>query len=280
MSSSETQPWDYPAWHGFARETALATQLICSAANSIGRASYASLGDYYMALFGFSNGIERLAKLILAADHVWTSGSVPRESELRAFGHGLPRLIEEVQAIEKRQGLEPRYEYPEDAITTAVIETLDHFADASRGRYANLATIVGKVVDNDPVANWWNTVIEPILSRHYTGTRYENRDLGMASWAENSFGDLSVVLHTDEVGDIITDVASASMRSSKSLIAQRYGRFYVLRLVRWMSNIYGDLVWSGAYKRRIVILFGHEERVSTFRVPNEFLLKRKRWPLR
>lgn len=280
MSNSQTHPWDYPAWHGFARETDLATQLICSGANSIGQASYANLGDYYVALFGFANGIERLAKLILAADHVSTNRDTSVEAELRKFGHRLPRLIEMVRAIEHRHGIKAAYEHPQDIITTALIEALDQFADASRGRYANLATIDGKVSKHDPIAGWWTTVIEPILSKHYAGTSRETHDAKVAAWAEHVIGDSSIVLHTDECGDMITDVTAASARSSMNSVAQRYGRFYVLRLVRWMSDVYGDLVWSGAYEKRIAILFGHEERVTTFKVPDTFLLNRKRWPLR
>lgn len=279
MSHVEPHPWEYPAWHGFARETSLAVQLICSGANSIGRADYSNLGAYYVALFGFANGLERLAKIVLAADYVLTNGIAPGDAEFRKFGHHLPELVSAMLAIEHRRRMELTYPYPDDDITDSIIHALDLFADASRGRYANLATIAGTVSDHDPVVYWWASVVEPILERHYRGSRREIRDRDVAAAVELLLRDSSVVLHTDESGNMITDLAAASRRTAESAVAQKYGRFYVLRLMRWASDLYGDLVWHGAYRERIAILFGHEERVATFRVPDEFLLSRKRWPL-
>src|SRR5665647_2554836 len=171
------------------------------------------------------------------------------------------------------------YAYPDDPITTAIIDCLDLFADAGRGRYANVAALTGSTAKNDPVANWWSTVAERILERHYRGTPRESRDKENITLIEQLVGDSAQVLHHDELGHLMDDIGTASRRTAECAVAQKYGRFYTLRLVRWMSDLYGDIVWAGAYQEGIAILFGHEERVMTFRAPDHFLLTRKRWPL-
>jgi hypothetical protein len=58
-----------PEWQALHREGLLVHGLLCSAANSISRAGYADkLGEYYTAFFGFSLGLERLAKLCVVTD--------------------------------------------------------------------------------------------------------------------------------------------------------------------------------------------------------------------
>lgn len=272
-------PWDYPEWHGFNRETSLAAGLVCAGVNSLGRANYADLGDYYVALFGLSNGIERLGKLIWVADFRTSQGRSPTDAELRKLGHKLPEIVNAVRDVDRKAGLELNYPFPDDHMTEAVLDALTMFADASRGRYANFETIGGASSPHDPVTYWWSRVVEPILATHFDGTARQERAERDAGQVEALIGEYSMVRHLDESGGRISDVRRGSYRSSQNALAQTYGRFYTLRLVRWMSEVFAGLTVPISGPDGDPALFGHHEIVRTFIVSDKYLRTRKRWPL-
>ena len=278
MSMSQN-PWDFPEWHGFARETSLSVGLICAGVNSLGRATYADLGEYYVALFGISNGVERLGKLVWAADFRLDHGRSPTDGELRKLGHKLDHIVDAVRNVERKRKLPVQYSFPEDELTGAIIESLTTFADASRGRYANFETIRGAPSPYDPVTHWWEHVVERILARHFRGTRHEERAEANATLIQGLIGESSHVLHHDETGQRISTIIGGSMRTAENGMAQKYGRYYTLRLVRWMSDVFKEVGSSCPAGTPDPVLFGHDERVRTFLVPDQFLLTRKRWPL-
>jgi len=272
-------PWDYPEWHGFARETKLSVGLICAGVNGIGRATYADLGEYYVAFFGISNGIERLGKLVCAVDTRIDQGSSPTEKQLRRLGHKLEDIVASVRRVEHRRALPIRYPYPQDEFTGAIITALAMFADAARGRYANFETIGGTTSPFDPVTNWWQNVVDPILDRHFRGTKKEQQADANAKLAEGILGQSSVFLHHTETAQRMDSLYAGSMRTAENDVAQKYGRYYILRLVRWMSDVFTAILGGASRRRPDPVLFGHDELVRTFRVSDDFLLNRKRWPL-
>lgn len=276
----EQNPWDFPEWHGFKRETSLASGLVCAGVNSLGRANSADhLGDYYVALFGLANGIERLGKLIWVVDFRATAGRSPTDADLRKLGHKLSEIVGAVRAISGKWGLDLKYSYPDDSMTRSVLDSLTMFADASLGRYANFETISGATSPHDPVCYWWSQVVEPILAKHFRGTERQTRAKRDAAIVEALIGKHSIVLHHDESGNCISDVWRASYHSSEDELAQTYGRFYTLRIVRWMSEVFARLTAAAPGPNGDPVLFGHSELVQTFMVSDQFLLKRKRWPL-
>lgn len=275
----ERNPWDYPEWHGFHREASLAAGLICAGVNSLGRANYADLGDYYVALFGLTNGIERLGKLIWVVDFLTTQGRSPTDAELRKLGHKLPQIVNAVRAIDQKFELNLEYPCPDDDMTRSVVEALTMFADASRGRYANFQTISGPSSPHDPVIHWWSHVVEPILAEHFRGTGRQKRAQRDAAIVHSLIGKHSIVLQLDESGNPINDVARGSYRTSENELAQKYGRFYTLRIVRWMSEVFAKLTVPISGPNGNPVLFGHHELLGTFVVPDQYLRNRKRWPL-
>ncbi|MCR1784749.1 hypothetical protein KVF89_19560 [Nocardioides carbamazepini] len=232
-----------------------------------------------MALFGLANGIERLGKLIWVVDFRATNVRSPTDAELRKLGHKLPEIVNAVRAIDQKYSLDLRYPYPDDDMTSAVLDALAMFADASRGRYANFETISGATSPHDPVTYWWANVVEPILNKHFRGTAREVRAMRDAAIVEALIGEHSIVWHQDETGDTISDVAHGSYRSSENELAQKYGRLYTLKIVRWMSEVYTNLTKPMSGPDGDPALFGHYEIVSTFVAPDQYLRDRKRWPL-
>jgi hypothetical protein len=246
------------------------------------RASYGTgLGEYYTAFFGLSVGIERLAKLILIADHAITNrGALPDQNVVRRFGHDLKRLCEKADKIAAKHGFSLTNPKPTDPICWAAIDCLDSFADAAKGRYANFEAIGNPAFDPaaEPVNKWWADVVEPILDRHYRGRAAERGVKQRAAMFETIMGGNSLVLHTDEGGGVMTSHIVASERTGQTKWAQQYGRFYTLGVVRWLAGIFSELIYEGAYRQRIEALLGHNELFGCYLADDNLLRTRKVWP--
>lgn len=279
--ANHRDPLALPEWQALHREAHLVSQLIGSGATALGRASYGnSFGEYYTAFFALSIGLERLGKLIIVADYsIEHGGRLPSQGVIRRYGHKLKDLNNQVAQIAERRQLKLEFPRPDNRICEAIVRCLDAFADASQGRYANFEAIGNsnfKAVD-EPIHKWWAEVVEPILSSHYRGTRREAKVRVQAAQVDALIGASAFVRFVDEQGGVMSDVASASERTGQSQYAQRYGRFYTLSIVRWLSDVFRGLVHQAA---GIGALFGHDEFFNTYRNDNSFLLTRKHWPLR
>ena len=170
--TNKINPWDNPAWHSIGREASLVQQLIGTGATAIGRANYADkIGDYYVAFFGLSVGIERLAKLILICGHaINNQGQMPAEGLVRKFGHKIPILIHAVDKVASQQNLQPKYQKPNHLICLEIIGSLSRFADAGTGRYANFAALSNPHLgQNEPIRDWWTNVCEACRLECATG---------------------------------------------------------------------------------------------------------------
>lgn len=280
---SRREPIDLPEWHALRREASLVRQLIGAGATALGEASYASgMGHYYTAFFSLSVGIERLAKLVVVADHVLTHrGQLPKQLIFKKFSHDLTSLADEVHRISHSHKLTLRYPRPTDPISGAVLACLAAFADASRGRYANFETIGNPNFNaaEEPIAKWWREVVEPSLENHYRGKSTEARVKVRAQIMNALIGDISQVHYFDESGRTLSDIETASERTGQTEYAQKYGRYYTLTTVRWMMDVFTELTRTAGYQDGFETLFGHYEFFSGFRGDDRFLLTRKRWPL-
>lgn len=282
-AKSRPDPFTIPEWKALHREASLVSQIIGSGVTALGRASYGSgFGEYYTAFFGLTIGIERLAKLILVADYALENkGALPGQSVVRKYGHKLKELMAQVSVIAEKRGISVPYIGPDHSICTAVVNCLDAFSDASRGRYANFEAIGNPSFDpaNEPVNKWWTEVVEPILDIHYRGKNGEVGVKERAALFEAVAGHAMFVLFTDETGKMISDVTSASERTGQTKWAQKYGRFYTLCVVRWLAVVFDKMTHTAGYEPGLDSLFGHYEFFQTYVLDDSFLLTRKIWPL-
>lgn len=284
MTTTRPDPFTLPEWQALHREASLVSQLIGAGATALGRASYGDgLGEYYTAFFGLSIGIERLAKLILIADYaIGNGGSLPGQAVVRKFGHDLKMLVAAANQVEANHSLKLGYPKPSDRICWAALDCLDAFADASKGRYANFEAIGNPAFDtgDEPVRKWWTNVVEPILSSHYRSREAEETVKLQAATIGTLIGDSALARFTSETGSMMTDVATASERSGQTKFAQRYGRFYTLAVVRWLSDIFTELSHKAVSQQGVDALFGHHKFFGGYRVEDNFLRERKVWPLK
>lgn len=273
-------PFRNPIWQGLARETDLAAQLIYLGANEISRADYTSQGRYVAAQFGFSNGLERLGKLILTSDSLLSNGQPLADKELRRKGHSILAIVDEVARIGTERGLNLRYERPMSQIAANALNSFDDFAAASRGRYANHVSLTAGRSPHEPTARWWTTVCEPILEEHFRGTKREQRARARSRQVGGILAASSIIRCFHEDGSVITDPTQVSFMTHEREVTQKWGRFYSLSYARWMSEIFAELTYHAGYTPGTEFFFGHHERIESLRVPDKFLKNRKTWPLR
>jgi hypothetical protein len=274
-------PLALPEWHAINREVALVKQLIGAGVTSLGRANYADrFGEYYTAFFGLSVGFERLAKLVLVAEHVMEHGEMPNERVVRKYGHQLVTLMNEVGNISARRSLPLQYSYPDNPISEKILDCLDAFADAKRGRYANFVSLGDPVFGKEePVRKWWEGVAELILQQHYYGTVAQQRVEAQAELVHRLMSEDAMVLHTSECGIPLRDLFSASVRTGQGELVQRYGRFYGLLVARWLSNVFNEMARSATFNYGCDAFFGAWELLQSYTVESRFLKSRKVWPL-
>ncbi|MDE8345840.1 MAG: hypothetical protein POH28_06655 [Acidocella sp.] len=284
MSQRNPDPCTLPEWRALHREASLVSQLIGAGVTALGRASYGSgLGEYYTAFFGLSIGIERLAKLILVADHaIDNAGELPSQKVVRNFGHDLKKLCDKADQIALKHKLTLDHPRPTEPICWKAVECLTSFADASRGRYANFEAIGNPAFDpaTEPVNKWWAEVVEPILDKHYRGKDAELRVKRGAMIVDAMIGDHSAVFHIAESGQAMDDLAVASERTGQTEWAQKYGRFYALCVVRWLAGIFYELTNFAVYQQGVAALSGHYEFFDGYQAEDHFLRNRKIWPLK
>jgi len=276
-------PWDIPEWHALGREASLVRHLVGSGATALGKANYADqMGEYYTAFFGLSVGLERLSKLILVADFALDNGGkMPEENEIRKFGHKLIGLAGAVEAIINKRNLSLRYNRPNTKISSRILECLDAFADARRGRYANFASLdEPNLSSEEPIKRWWSEIAEAVLEQYYYGKSSQKRVETNAAIIHSMISPFAMVHLTDESGRHMQDVKSASIRTGQNEIVQKYTRYHALTIVRWLSDVLGEIGHIACYQHNIGGFFGINEYFHTYTVDDKFLKTRKIWPLK
>lgn len=282
MMTEQENPWEVPEWHSIKREASLARNLIGSGVTALGKANYADkLGEYYTAFFGLSIGIERLTKLILVANHtIKNNGQLPPENVVRRFGHNLSDLVAESESISNELNLRIRHSKPSSPICNEIIERLNGFADARQGRYANFSALGDpELGQEEPVQRWWGAVAEMILESHYYGTSAQARVESKSSTIDSMMSGFTMVRQTNESGEMMTNIESASVRTGQNKIVQKYGRFYTLLVVRWLSCVFGEISQIACHSHGVTAFFGSDEYLQAYTVEDSFLKTRKVWPL-
>lgn len=269
-----------PEWHALGREAQLAAELTAAGVTTLGRANYAQQGYYIQAFFNLSTGLERLGKLVFVCDHaIESNGRFPNDNDLRRLGHSIQKLVQKSREIANRRQLKLGFAAaPIDPIHSSIIDILDKFGRSTR--YYNLDLVSGADVsrDSEPIQHWWNRVGQPILDRHYSKKRRE-RDERAAAAMSALIGHLTFVLHTREDGTVIDDFETASRLTGATAVVQKYGRLYVLQIIRWMSRVLAELSFLGGYTKKIDALAGLNEPFALFYNEDQYFLGRKTWSI-
>jgi hypothetical protein len=278
----ERDPLESPERRALLREAALVRHLLGSGATALGRADYAiGFGEYYSAFFGLSIGFERLAKLILVTDYaISKNGQMPPQEFVCRYGHKLARLMDAVDAAIAKHALTLEYERPNNPVCAKIVECLDDFADAGRGRYANFATLGDPNLGNhEPIRLWWGKVAGAILNEEYFSKGAQERAEAQGSLVAKMISP-AIVWLTSETRDPIRDVASGSIRTAQNYIVRRQSRYYALTIARWLADAFSKLAAEACYTHKIYAFFGVEEYFRKYRLDDSLLRRYKIWPLK
>jgi hypothetical protein len=269
-----------PQWHALGREAELAGAQIALGVTALGRASHARLGDYTIAFFSLTIGLERMGKLIVIADHaIEHHGEFPDNHFLKKkISHDLALLLDHCEAVAAVRRSSGDYsKRPNEKVHQGIIQTLSEFGTLTR--YYNLDLLAGGKAAKlpEPVGAWWKRVGEPILSKHYKAYHQE-RNNNMAEAMEELTRGRVMVRHHSETGEPINDYSTLVRRGGATRVVQKYGRLYVLQIVRWLTYLLFDLEHEGG-KHRIEPLFGINEPFKLFLNEDRYFRERKTWAI-
>ena len=142
---------------------------------------------------------------------------------------------------------------------------MDAFADASRGRYANFVAL-GNLGQEEPVSKWWSEVVELVLTEHHYGKQAQKGVEARARAVDVVMSPLTMVLHINERGDAMQDVVSDSICTGPTDIVQRYGRYYALKVIRWLAELFSELSRKACDGHNADAFYGVWEYFQTYTV--------------
>lgn len=269
-----------PKWQALAREAGIAAEHLAVGVTTLGKASYAHHALYNQAFFDLTIGFERSAKLVFILDFcINNRGTFPSNKELRDFSHNLEGLLSNADKI--AQTLTSRDEHlqlPKSEIHQGIISTLSEFATTTR--YYNLDLLTGgdKTARHaDPLKTWYERVIEPILSKHYS-TVQRKKHIENAHAVEETMGSWAKVIHHTEAGENLDSIFEASKHTAQTEFAKLYARVYVMQIIRFLAILLFDLSHVSMEKRLEEIPYmGDFFRI--FNNDDAYFRRRKSWSI-
>ena len=269
-----------PEKHALGREAELAAEQLALGVTALGRADHAQKGLYNQAFFALSIGFERLGKLILVADHAIENGGLwLTDNELRNVGHDISALFDAAEPIALKRLADDSWAVrPALPIHSAIVACLSEFA--KRTRYYNLASLAGgKAAQmSEPIEAWWTEIGMPILEQHYSD-KQRAKDAAQGKMMSLLLSSHTRVMHHDESGQTISNIDAMMIRAGATQVVQKYGRLYVMQLIRWFSTIMMELSREGAYRHQIEPLLGLDEPFIMFCNEDRYLRTRKTWSI-
>ena len=239
-------------------------------------------GLYYEAFFNLATGLERLCKIVIILDYTIShNGAFPTDNDLKKIGHDIRTLICKARRIRtKYPNNDGLARFPSGSIVEQSIVVLSEFAEGAR--YYNLNLIQnqdrqGTDSIDDPIHAWDNRVGSEVLKVHYTEKRRGN-DLSVAQKVGEILAPDTSVYCITEDGSMINDVTSMLSHQKKTEIVQKWGQFYLLTIVRYLSHLISDLE-NCAREKHFSAIPDLSEFLKSFRVSDKALRGRKTWSI-
>ncbi len=269
-----------PIWTALAREAAIAAESLATGATLLGKANYAHHAHYGQSFFALSIGLERAAKLALVVDYAASNGGTfPANDTVRKYGHDLAKLLERADQIADARGATGDGRLPRSTIHNAIVSVLTDFA-TNVTRYYNLELVtahVPAVAKQDPIAMWFEKVVEPILGKHYT-QRHQIRHGMNAKLVSKILDPIAVVRFTSEQGASLDNAFSASMQTAMTDFAKPLARMYVLHFARFFSHLFTSLTHA-AHAAQVPVIPYLSEFFAIFDNDDTLFRRRKTWSI-
>lgn len=220
------------------QEAYLTDSLLCSGMTALRRHSFNDPGRTFEAFFGLSNGIERLAKLILVSDFYATKGVFPEIKRLKDYGHNLQRLLPQIEEVASRRGADLDDAPSNNPGSAAVVEFLTQFALTDR--YYNINRLAkgeagGESID-DPISRWVALVQEWTPKRKPTKPN-ANREAAVAFARHLDNSDLAIMTNFNALsGDNLGSLEAVTRQNFDDERIGVEGMLLALRPLRFMSK--------------------------------------------
>lgn len=230
-----------PTFNALLREAEFTKEMLGTGATQIRVANYATKGVYFQAFTSLSTGLERIGKLCLMLDHfIETQGTFPTLREMKhQIGHKLELLYDRSQEVVHRRSIRLRLtQNLSDPVQAAIISVLHDFAEGDR--YSNIDVLVGGTPSSDPIARWFNEVDSPLYASRVS-KRKKEQIAHNARIGARLLGAFSMVIHTSETGDSISDFEEGSWRTGMWEAVAPYRQLAVLQIIRYWAELIGEL---------------------------------------
>lgn len=266
-----TSPTESPAWRALAAEAGIASDQIGEGATLLAKLSPNSSWTFARALFPLSIGVERACKLALQVDAKLAFGTFLSERDMRDLGHKLDELVDAVDNMNRRRGF--NHDRPDDPIHQAVLAVLTEFA--TNGRYYHLDNLAGRGGGIDPSKSWWDTVIGPILARHYTGAK-KAKDEAIAAALGTPLDEASLVRQNHVDGSTVSSITQVIQLGARVEAATPWARMYTLQIARWLAKSL-RLLSDEAHRQHEPTIPELHEFFYTFEADDSYMRSRKTW---
>jgi hypothetical protein len=264
-------PTSLPTWRALAAEAGVAADQIGEGATKLDKISPMTSWSFARVLFPLSIGLERTCKLALQVDAKLETGSFLDMKAMREHGHKLDGLIESVEDMSTRRGLDVTR--PVTPVHEAIIEVLTGFA--TNGRYHHLDRLAGASESEDAGKLWWENVLLPLAELHYPAKKREFHE-----WVADDLGskidEFSMTVGAHVSGEEITSQRQTLLDGQMLMVVLPWSRVYVLQIARWLSQILGELS-DASYIARDIEIPVLSEFFGLFNVDDSYMRSRKTW---
>lgn len=276
MTKNIFEPLTDPIWPALRRECILVRGLLGSGITALGKATSDYLEGYYLAFFNLSIGVERLSKLVLIINSKIINNKFPSGKVMKRYNHNISILLKEVFEIAKNHNLELLYPNKENIISNEIISSLNHFADAQKGRYANIHALEknDSNVEFEPIRQWSEGVDRLILDAHWQNTPRSKKSNNIATNIADKLSKSWFIMSVNESGDSLS-LKDIFKKTGSNKVLFKYRLYYTLLIIRSVSEIFNVL----SRKNNFNEFSGLYEFFSGFCLDDPALLKYKRWPL-
>lgn len=142
------------------QEAYLISSCLATGLTALRRADVHNKGDFYIALFNLSIGLERLMKAIFIIDHMQKNGgTIPTRKVLKdRYRHDLILLYDACAVVGESLGIKINDSCFLDRVDGSIMKLLNDFAQTTR--YHNLDGLHSQSQHIDPLEHWDNILCE------------------------------------------------------------------------------------------------------------------------
>jgi hypothetical protein len=227
-------------------------------------ANLGNKGDFYVAFFQLSIGLERLMKLTLILDYMVANQlNLPDNNWLKSFSHRLTDILRNIELIEKRVSNKDdvRNILKPASFELEILTLLDEFAQKTR--YANLDGLTGKQNLSDPLEKWGN--ISQRIFEKEVPENIKQQLLGEAVAASSILSGHSVVLFSD-LGKKPLSFEDGYWQQNMFKVVSPHMIWMVMKIIHPIYSVMCDV--SGLAQGTNLSLF-HNEMIVGFKEPNK-----------